>query len=200
MTEEKSLRNNGKTDKDKPLHPCPDCANIISKFLIAIIIFGILALSSNILFDIRGYIEDHGLEFQYIEFSMILSLLIVFYLISKKLMDFLLYLYNRIFSLNKCDNNGYIQLIGSIILSLIYIYFASNYFTSILAPHGGIQEDMLRNTIFWWLVTILAVNVLINSSRFQEKSIHFISSKFCRALGMILRNPLNKQSGEVKND
>jgi hypothetical protein len=198
MIEEKFTRNDGKIDKDKPLHPCPDCANIIGKFIIAIIIFSILALSSDKLFDIRGYIEDHGLEFQNIEFFMIFSLLIVFYLISKILMDLILNIYNRIFLSNKCDNNGIIQLIGSIILSFIYIYLASNYFTSILAPNGGIQEKMLKDTIFVWLFSIWLMNILINSSRFQERIIHSISSKFCRAPGMILRYLGNRRGREVE--
>jgi hypothetical protein len=187
-----------KIEKDKPVHPCPDCANIIGKFIIAFIIFGILALSSDKLFDIRGYIEDHGLEFQNIEFFMILILLIVFYFVSKILMDFLLSLYNRIFPLNRCDNNGDIQLAGSIVFSFIYILFVSNFYTSILAPKGGIQEEMLKGTIFWWLLSIWGMNILINSSRIQERIIHSISSKFCRALGMILRYPGNKRGHEVE--
>jgi hypothetical protein len=187
----------GKTENTNSHDVCPSCADIVGKFLISLIIFWLTAYYfSDKLFDIQSYIEDHGLEFKNIEIFMIILLLITFYFISKLLLSAFLYLYNLFYQQNKCKDNADLQLIASILFSIIYIFFASNYFTSILAPTGNIQKEMLKQTIFWWLICILILNVLLNSSRIQDRIIDRISNITC---GIFIYPPWNFIKGKLRS-
>jgi len=133
------------------------------KFINSFIIF-ILAswLFSMALFDISGYIEDHGYNYKGAEFFVMFLLLMVFYgsehiydrAIPKKMHNMT----------GKNDHNW--RLAFSISLSLLFI--ALIYMYAIPAPSGAEEARIFKNIVAIWLISILLLNILFNSNRFQE--------------------------------
>jgi hypothetical protein len=181
-------------ENSKNTYKCLNCVDIMGKFLISLIIILILIIFSDKMFDIQGYIEDQGLEYQYIESFMIILLLITFYFVSKIVYGAFLYAYNHVSQQNKCKDNEVIELSISILCSLIYIYLASNYVTFILSPSGSVQQKMLWSTVFLWLLYLLFLNIILSSSLIEEKIIHPISNITC---GIFIYRPWNFIKGKL---
>jgi hypothetical protein len=186
-------------ENSKNTYKCLNCVDIVGKFLSSLIVILILIIFSDKMFDIQGYIEDHGLEYQYIESFMIILLLITFYFVSKIVYGAFLYAYNHVSQQNKCKDNEVIELSISTLCSIIYIYLASNYVTYILSPPGSVQggsvqQEMLWLTVFTWLLYLLLLNIILSSSLIEERIIHPISNITC---GIFIYPPWNFIKGKL---
>jgi len=183
---------NSETDKD------PDCIKVMGKALVALAIFIFTTrFFAEYLFDIRGYIEDYGLEFKNIEFIMILIMLLIFYFVSKILFVAIFYIISKIpFILRflgsvkhkEYQSSKDLQLIFSVLVSVVYIWYSSPVFASILVHSDGIQKELLCSIIRYWLLSILCINILLSSSRIKNCSIRLLSRPLCKILVYRPRN------------
>jgi hypothetical protein len=154
----------------------PDREEITGKFMVAILLFlsgGFFAMT---LSDIQGFIEDHGFGFKNIEFVIILGFLVAFYIVSKIIFRACLYSYNITFPQKKCQIKESYQLLISILISFPYMYLVIAFLVPALAPNaqdGGAERAMLFKTVLLWLISILFMNVLLNSSRFVKRIANF---------------------------
>jgi hypothetical protein len=154
--------------KRKILSTITNDANVFVKFMVAAIIFILATIFAEYLFDIKEYVQDQGLVFENIEIFIIYLNLIVFYFFAK-----LIYLparaissfiYHKLFN-KECDIGEIGELIASIVVSLIFIWYSSPWFASIIAAY---DKNLLEETIFWWQFYILTINMLLNSGRLIE--------------------------------
>jgi hypothetical protein len=133
------------------------------KFLNSFIIFLLASwIFSVALFDISGYIEDHGFNYGGAEFFVLFILLIIFYGSE--------YLYDRFVPQeirDKTDDSKAQLLFSSIIASIFIILFCFFVIPGI-AQSGAEETKIFEYTVAIWLASILILNILFNSNRFQE--------------------------------
>jgi hypothetical protein len=178
--------------------PLPDWENIWAIILISLLGF----IVSNWLFfvtlsDIRGYIEDHNIEFPLVEYWAILFFLIAFYIIPKLILT----TYNRLFPQKKCNDSKVYNIIG-ILITALFISIILICFFPWFAPMEGAERDFLWQTVFLWLVSIFIINILFNSNGFQEISVEFIKRiRFHdRLIEFIKKIKFNKIFGRRANE
>jgi hypothetical protein len=168
MSEEGPAQNR-KYESEIAANHDPDWAEISGKFVMAILLFLSSVFFAVTLSDIKGFIEDHGFEFQYIEIFIILGFLAAFYIGSKIIFCAYAYAYNIVFPRKKCQIDELYQLVISISISAMYMGLIIIFWVPALAPVDGAERNMLYWTVFWWLLSILFMNVLLNSGRFGRK-------------------------------
>jgi hypothetical protein len=144
-------------------------SKILADLLKMFAVFFVGTFFATALSDISGYIEDHNINFNWLDFYVIFLFLLFFYII--------LYSLSKIYLKSACygrsaqiDEYRYLAIvtISSFIAFLIYGSLLNRYIIPriILIDFG--ERAMLERTIWWWLASILILTILINYIPFKK--------------------------------
>jgi hypothetical protein len=140
-------------EEQKSACKCPSGRDVFRKLSFSIIGFFVTSVLFFVaLSDIRSYMEDYNINYIFVNFIAIFSLLIVFFLLPKLIL--------RLFN---CDDALTYYAVG-VVLAVIYSLVVMFVLYPFIIPLRGEERHALWTTVGVWLATIIIINLLLSDT------------------------------------